>query len=106
FAMRRREFVKLLGGAAAAWPLPVHAQQSDTVRRVGVLMGIGDSDPEAKPRVEALQAGLRERGWTPGGNLQLDYSWTAGDLELTKRYAKEIVDLKPDVIVVHSTPAV
>ncbi len=69
-------------------------------------MGIGENDPEAGPRVEALEAGLRELDWVKGRNLQLEYRWTAGDLDRTQRFAKEIVELKPDLIVVHSTPAV
>ena len=104
--MRRREFITLVGGAAATWPLMAHAQQPDGVRRIGVLMGIGDSDPEAKPRVEALEGGLKDLGRTEGHNIHLDYRWTAGDLDRTRAFAKEIVDLKPEVIVVHSTPAV
>src|SRR6476659_915682 len=68
-------------------------------------MGIGEDDPEAKPRVDALREGLQEHGWVHGRNIQLEYRWTAGDLERTQRLAKEIVDLKPDLIVVHSTPA-
>jgi putative ABC transport system substrate-binding protein len=104
--MRRREFITLMGGAAAAWPLTARAQQANRVARIGVLMGIGENDPEATPRVEALQNGLKELGWTEGRNLYLDYRWTAGDLDRTRLFAKEIVELKPDVIVVHSTPAV
>jgi putative tryptophan/tyrosine transport system substrate-binding protein len=104
--MRRREFITLLAGAAAAWPLAARAQQDERVRRIGVLMGIGENDPEAKPRAEALRNGLQELGWTEGRNIHLDYRWTAGDLDRTRRFAKEIVELKPDVIVVHSTPAV
>ena len=104
--MRRREFITLVGGAAATWPLMAHAQQPDGVRRIGVLMGIGDSDPESKPRVEALVGGLKNLGRTEGHNIHLDYRWTAGDLDRTRAFAKEIVDLKPEVIVVHSTPAV
>jgi putative ABC transport system substrate-binding protein len=104
--MRRREFISLIGGAAVAWPFAVCAQQPDGIRRIGVLMGIGDTDPEAHPRVAALQGGLKDLGWTEGHNIHLDYRWTAGNLDRTARFAKEIVDLKPDVIVVHSTPAV
>ena len=70
--MRRRAFITLFGGAAATWPLTARAQQPDGVRRIGVLMGIGDSDPEAKPRVEALQGGLKDLGWTEGHNIHLD----------------------------------
>jgi len=102
----RRELLAALGGAAVAWPLAAHAQQPGRVSRIGVLMGIGESDPEAKPRANALQTGLEALGWTEGRNVHLDYRWTGGDLERTQLLAKEIVALKPDVIVVHSTPAV
>jgi putative tryptophan/tyrosine transport system substrate-binding protein len=104
--MRRREFITLLGGVATVWPLAARAQQSRRTARVGVLMGIGDSDPEAGPRVEALEQSFHELGWIKGQNLQLDYRWTAGDLDRAQHFAKEIVELKPDLIVVHSTPAV
>lgn len=104
--MRRRDFVTLLGGTIAAWPVVAGAQQPNRMRRIGVLMGIGEGDPEAMPRVEALLKGLRDLGWIPGRNIHLDYRWTAGDLGLTQRFAKEIVELDPDIIVVHSTPAV
>jgi putative ABC transport system substrate-binding protein len=104
--MRRRAFLGVLAGAATAWPAVARAQQSNRVRRIGVVMGIGEGDLEAKPRVEALQAGLQELGWTAGRNIHLDYRWTNGDLERTRRVAKEIVELKPDMLVVHSTPAV
>ena len=103
--MRRREFISLIGGAGA-WPFAVRAKAPDGIRRIGVLMGIGDTDPEANPRVEALQGGLKDLGWTEGHNIHLEYRWTAGNLERTARFAKEIVDLTPDVIVGHSTPAV
>jgi putative ABC transport system substrate-binding protein len=104
--MRRREFITLLGGTVTAFPVIARAQQPNRLRRIGVLMGIGEGDLEAKPRVEALLKGFQELGWTAGQNIRLDYRWTAGDLELTQRFAKEIVELKPDIIVVHSTPAV
>jgi putative ABC transport system substrate-binding protein len=104
--MKRREFITLVGGVAAVCSLTARAQQSGRTARVGVLMGIGESDPEARPRVEALEQGFRELGWIKDKNLQLDYRWTAGDLNLAQRFAKEIVELKPDLIVVHSTPAV
>jgi putative tryptophan/tyrosine transport system substrate-binding protein len=104
--MRRREFITFLGGMATMWPLAVRAQQPERTARIGVLMGIGESDPEAGPRVEALELGFRELGWTKGHNLHLDYRWTAGDLDRARIFAKEIVELKPDLVVVHSTPAV
>jgi putative tryptophan/tyrosine transport system substrate-binding protein len=104
--LKRREFIALIGGLAAAWPLAARAQQSERTARIGILMGIGENDPEARPRAEALELGLSEHGWVKGRNLQLDYRWTAGDLDRTQRLAKDIVQLKPDLIVVHSTPAV
>jgi putative ABC transport system substrate-binding protein len=104
--MERRTFIRVLGGAAAAWPLVARAQQPERKARIGVLMGIGERDPEAQPRVEALEQGFLDLGWVKGQNLELDYRWTAGDLDRAQRFAKEIVELKPDLIVVHSTPAV
>jgi putative ABC transport system substrate-binding protein len=103
--MRRRDFMMLFGGATMASPIETVAQQSNRAYRIGVLMGIGENDPEAKPRLEALENGFKELGWTRD-RIRLDYRWTAGDLDRTRRFAKEIVELKPDVIVVHSTPAV
>src|ERR1700704_1718888 len=103
--MKRREFITLLG-STIAWPLTAHAQQPERSARIGVLMGIGENDPEAAPRAEALEKGFQELGWVKGRNLRLDYRWTAGDPDRARLFAKEIVELKPDLIVVHSTPAV
>jgi putative tryptophan/tyrosine transport system substrate-binding protein len=103
--MRRRDFILLLSGAIAASSTETGAQQVDRTRRIGVLMGIGENDPEAKPRREALENGFKELGWT-GNRIHLDYRWTGGDVDRTRLFAREIVELKPDVIVVHSTPAV
>src|SRR5215475_14597147 len=103
--MRRRDFVTLLGGTMLL-PLAARAQRPDRITRIGVLMGIGENDPEAGPRAEALEAGLRELGWVKGRNLQLDYRWTAGDPDRAELFARQIVELKPDLIVVHSTPCV
>jgi putative ABC transport system substrate-binding protein len=104
--MRRREFIRLISGSAALWSLTAHAQQPDRKRHIGVLMGIADDDPEAKPRVEAFERGLQELGWQEGRNIHLDYRWTAGDPDRTLLFAKEIFELRPDVILVHSSPAV
>jgi putative ABC transport system substrate-binding protein len=104
--MKRREFITLICGASVAWPMVARAQASHPVAKIGVLMGIGDTDPEAIPRMEALQEGLQQLGWSEGRNIHLDYRWTAGDVDKAQLFAKEIVDLKPDVIVVHSSPAV
>ena len=80
--MRRREFITLLGGAAAAWPLAARAQQSNRPRLVGVLFAMAPDDPESQLRVKAFEAGLRELGWTEGRNLRLEYRWAPGDAAL------------------------
>ena len=96
--MKRREFITLIGGAAAAWPLAARAQQSEQKRRVGVLMGLAAEDTEARDRIAAFEQGLQQLGWTNGGNLQIDYRRGAGATDLTRRYADELVALAPDVI--------
>jgi putative tryptophan/tyrosine transport system substrate-binding protein len=101
--MRRREFIMLVGGSAAAWPLAARGQQPGGMRRVGVLLGLAEG-PEAKSRVQAFRLGLRDLGWLEGRNVAIDYRYGASDLGLIKRYAKELVGLAPDVIVANSTP--
>src|SRR5215470_18192389 len=96
--MRRREFIGLMGGAAA-WPLAAHAQQPDRMRRIGVLQGLAAEDPEAQTYVAALQQGLQEAGWTVGRNVRIDYRWSAADDARLRRNAAELVALNPDVIV-------
>ncbi len=96
--MRRRDFITVLGGTAATWPLAVRAQQSERERRVGVLMGLAADDAEAQDRIAAFVQGLQQLGWTDGRNLQIDYRRGAGDTDLTGRYAAELVALAPDVI--------
>jgi putative ABC transport system substrate-binding protein len=78
--MRRRDFIMLLGGAAAAWPLAAHAQQPDRMRRVGVLMGQPSTDPAGQSYLAAFMQGLRESRWNEGQNLRLDIRWNPGDL--------------------------
>jgi putative ABC transport system substrate-binding protein len=102
--MRRREFITLLGGATAAWPLAAHAQQSARMRRIGVLIGTAERDFDGQNRLTALSKGLQELGWLDGQNLRIDVRWAASD-DLTHDYAVEIVGLKPDVIVANGTPA-
>jgi putative tryptophan/tyrosine transport system substrate-binding protein len=96
--MKRREFITLLGGAAAAWPLAARAQQPERVRRIGVLMSLAADDPESQARHAAFLQGLQEWGWTVGRNVQIDYRFGAGDAERIRRYAAELVALAPDVI--------
>jgi putative ABC transport system substrate-binding protein len=96
--MKRREFISLLGGAAAAWPLPARAQQPDRMRRIGVLMNLAADDPEASVRFAAFLQGLQELGWAIGRNMSIDTRWGAGDIERYRRYAAELVALEPDVI--------
>src|SRR5262252_9897697 len=100
----RREFITLLGGAAAAWPLAAHAQQSGRTRRIGVLMGLTESDPEAQSRIAAFRKTLQDLGWTEGRNIRTDYYWAAGDIDRTHALAKELVSSTPDVIVVNTAP--
>jgi putative tryptophan/tyrosine transport system substrate-binding protein len=77
--MRRREFIALLGGAVAVWPLTARAQRTERMRRIGVLVGSAESDPESVPRVTAFERGLTELGWVSGRNVLIDYRWAAGE---------------------------
>jgi putative ABC transport system substrate-binding protein len=97
--MKRREFITLLGGAAAAWPLPSRAQQTDRVRRVGWLFILGADDPETHARTAVFEQALTELGWTIGRDLTIDVRLAEGDPERLRRYAAELVALQPDVIV-------
>jgi putative ABC transport system substrate-binding protein len=102
----RREFISLLGAAAAGWPLAARAQQPDRMRRVGVLSSIGESDPEAQSMVAAFGQTLQELGWVEGRNLRIDRRWAAGNLGRIEALAKALIGLDPDVIVAHTTPTV
>jgi putative ABC transport system substrate-binding protein len=98
----RREFITLLGGAVAAWPLAARAQQGERVRRIGVLMNLAADDPEALARLAAFHQGLQEAGWVVGRNIRIDYRWGAGDADLFRRYATELVALVPEVVLATS----
>jgi putative tryptophan/tyrosine transport system substrate-binding protein len=102
--MRRREFLGVLG-SAAAWPVVARAQQAGPVRRIGILMGGAESDPEGQSSVAAFREGLRKLGWMEGSNSEIDIRWAAADVESMKRFAKELVTLQPDLILTSSTPA-
>src|SRR5215470_15399112 len=96
--MKRREFITLLGGAAA-WPIAARAQQREHTRRIGVLMSASADDPDALAWISAFAQGLQERGWIIGSNVRIEYRWGAGDLDRFRKYAAELVALSPDVIV-------
>jgi putative ABC transport system substrate-binding protein len=98
--VRRRDFIKLLGGAAVAWPLTARAQQGDRIRRIGVLMTTPLNDPASLPRVTAFVQGLQELGWTIGRNVRIEYRWDASDADRARAAAAELVALTPDVILV------
>ena len=103
--MRRRQFITLLGGAAAAWPLTARAQQGERMRRIGVLMAHAERDPEFQTYVDAFLEGLQKLGWTEGRNIRIDIRWGAlDDAELRQRLAKELIELHPDLILTQNTP--
>jgi putative ABC transport system substrate-binding protein len=97
--VRRREFITILGGAAAAWPVAARAQQGERMRRIGALMNLAADDPEALGRITAFVQGLQQLGWTDGRNARLDVRWTAGSIDAARKYAAELLALAPDVIV-------
>src|SRR5215813_13235464 len=96
--MKRREFITLLGGAAAAWPLAARAQQSERMRRIGVFTNLAADDPESQARIGAFLQGLQQSGWTIGSNVRIDYRWGTTDHARYHQYAAELVALSPDVI--------
>jgi putative ABC transport system substrate-binding protein len=102
--MKRRDFITLLGGAAAAWPLAARAQQQERMRRIGVLMGWPESDAAAQAHVTAFRAGLQGLGWTEGRNIRFDYRWAELNAEAMQRFARELVALQPDLILSQITP--
>jgi putative tryptophan/tyrosine transport system substrate-binding protein len=104
--MTRREVITLLGGAALGWPPAARAQQPDRIRRIGVLMELAAGDFQARSNVAALERGLQKLGWSPGGNIGIDYRWAPDDAVLVWKSAKELVQSRPDVIVAHSSPVV
>jgi ABC-type uncharacterized transport system substrate-binding protein len=98
--MRRREFITVVGGAAVSWPLAARAQQGERMRRIGIFMNLAANDPQSSKEISAFLDELRKRDWTPGSNLQIDYRWGAGDTDLDRKYASELIALTPDVLLV------
>src|SRR6516225_10380883 len=104
--MRRRDFIKVIAGSAAAWPLTARAQQADHMRRLGVLIsGVTEADVEGQARVAVLRLSLLEHGWVEGRNLEIDYRWGGGDPSRMRAYAAELTALNPDVIFAAPTVA-
>src|SRR6516164_4304201 len=89
--MRRREFITLLGGATASWPLVARAQQPERVRRIGVLMGLAASDPDASGWISAFEQVLQKSGWSEGRNIKIEYRWGTGDARIIRAYAAELM---------------
>jgi len=102
--MKRREFITLLGGAAA-WPLAARARQPERMRRIAVLMAMTADDPESAPRLASFAQGLQQSGWTIGQNVRVDYRWRGSNADNMRKYAAELVALAPDVILAHSSSA-
>jgi putative tryptophan/tyrosine transport system substrate-binding protein len=103
--VKRREFIALVGGAAAVSPLAARAQQPERMRRIGVLMPFAENDRDAMAQLSGFLQGLVQLGWTDGRNVRMDLRWAVGSVDRTRMFAKELVDLQPDVILAHSTPA-
>ena len=100
---KRRKFITILGGAANAWPRTARAQQPERMRRIGVLGAISGDDQDAPARITAFQEGLQQLGWIVGVNVQIDYRWSAGDAESTRKHAAELIALAPDLILTSGT---
>jgi len=103
--VRRRDFITVVSGAAVAWPLGAGAQQPDRVRRIGVLNGLAETDAEVQTYDAAFRKRLGELGWIDGRNIHIDYRWGAGSVERMRLFAKELVQLNPEVIFTFTTPA-
>jgi putative ABC transport system substrate-binding protein len=103
--MRRRDFIKVIGSTAVAWPLAARAQRSEGVRRLGVLMAVSETDADARKGISILRGRLQELGWKDGNNIRIDYRWGNGNPGRIQSLAKELVDLQPDILVGHSTPS-
>jgi putative ABC transport system substrate-binding protein len=104
--MRRRDFITLLGGAAAGCPLAARAEQPERMKRVSLLLGLGEKDPETNDRIKAFRLGMRDSGWIEGRNVQVDYRFAGTNLELINKHVAELIRLAPDVIVANSSPVV
>jgi putative ABC transport system substrate-binding protein len=103
--MRRREFIAIIAGTAAAWPLAARAQQPERMRRIGLLTSLNEGDPRAQAGYMAFRRRLQELGWSVGRHLQIEHRWAGGNPDLLRDHAAELVALKPDALHVFSSPA-
>jgi putative ABC transport system substrate-binding protein len=104
--MRRRDFIKVIGGTAASWPVTARAQQAERIRRVGVLFSVAESDPQLQSLMSITRQRLEELGWSEGRNIRTEVRWAAGDNDRLRVHAAELAQLKPDVIIGEGTPVV
>ena len=104
--MKRRDVIAMLGGSAIAVPVAARAQQPTVVRRLGVLLNLSENDLEAQRLVTVFREGLAQLGWSDGRNLRIDFRWTGGDVGRARAFAKELVELLPDIVVGYATPSV
>jgi putative ABC transport system substrate-binding protein len=102
--VRRRDFIKVIVSSAAAWPSAAWPQQPNRTRRVSLLVGLDENDPETKARIKAFRLGMRDLGWIEGANIQIEYRFAGSNLELINKHVAELIRLVPDVIVANSTP--
>jgi putative ABC transport system substrate-binding protein len=103
--MRRRDFIRLIGGVGAAWPFAARAQPAEGVRRVGVLMARRPEDPQGQKQFAALRQGLSELGWSEGKTLHIETRWTVADAAEALKFAQELIGLKAEVLVANGTPS-
>src|SRR5262249_7049037 len=96
--MRRRDFIKAVAGSASIWPFAARAQQTEQVRRIGVLMNVAAEHPEGQPAIAAFRQALQRLGWTEEHNIRIDIRWGENDVDRDRQYAAELVALTPDVI--------
>jgi putative tryptophan/tyrosine transport system substrate-binding protein len=104
--MKRREFITLLGGAAAAWPIAVRAQQPERVRQIGLLYGGSRADTQGQAGLAAFTKAMRELGWVLGRNIAIEQRFADGDSDRARTFARELMGLRPDLVVGHTTPVV
>jgi putative ABC transport system substrate-binding protein len=102
--MQRREFITLIGSAAGGWPLSARAQAQERMRRIGVVMGFRENDPEGTLWLSSFKRAFQELGWTEGRNVRMDVRWSGSNVERERAFAKELMGLQPDVILAHGTP--